>query len=74
MPEAPLYLLMKGEEQTESWVHSEMVRQHGTAIKLYTNVPSVHRLMKLAFDIVELNLILNIEAMTLIHTQKTLKF
>ena len=25
MPEAPLYLLMKGGEQTESWVHSEMV-------------------------------------------------
>ena len=30
--------------------------------------------MKLAFDIVELNLILNIEAMTLIHIKKTLKF
>ena len=53
---------------------SPQSRQHGTAIKLYTNVPSVHRLMKLAFDIVELNLILNIEAMTLINTQKTLKF
>lgn len=46
-------------------------RQHDTDIKLYTNVPSMHRLMKLAFDIVELNLILNIKAMPLNHKKKT---
>lgn len=50
-------------------------RQHDTAIKLYTNVPSIHRLMKLAFDTVELNLILNIKAVPLSHTKKKpLKF